>query len=93
MSPASSKAATVVWPTATPNTNTLVGLAGRTSAIFGSAANRLAIGREARSTLPEPASSTSVRSLGDGAAGAAVTAASSSSPTAAAVTKRCITAS
>ena len=34
----------MVWPAATPNTNRLAALAGRTSATFGSATNTLAAG-------------------------------------------------
>ena len=37
-----------------PNTNTLVGLAGRTSATFGSAVNRLAAGCANVTTRPAP---------------------------------------
>src|SRR5579859_2274597 len=89
MSPASSKAATVVRPTATPKMNTLVGLAGRTSATLGSAANRLAIGREVRTTFPDPASSARERSP---AAGCAVAIPPErSSPIKTATTKRGIT--
>ena len=51
-----SSAATVVRPGETPNMNRLVALAGRTSAIFGSAANTLAAPVVNCSTRPLPAS-------------------------------------
>src|SRR3954452_8345723 len=54
--PAWSSAAIVVRPGATPKTKTLVGLAGRTSATLGSAANRLVIARPVWITWPDPAS-------------------------------------
>ncbi len=49
----------VVRPGAMPNTNRLVGLAGRTSAIFGSAANRLVAGVASVTTRPPPTFSVS----------------------------------
>ena len=52
--PAALVATIVVWPRSLPNTNIVVGLAGRTSITFGSAANRSAIGRGSVISLPEP---------------------------------------
>ncbi len=49
----------VVRPGAMPNTNRLVGLAGRTSATFGSAANRLVTGLARVMTRPAPTLSVS----------------------------------
>src|ERR1700761_8641610 len=55
--PLASRAATVERPGPTPKMKTLLALAGRTSTIFGSAANRLETRPLMRNTRPVPASS------------------------------------
>jgi hypothetical protein len=63
-----SSAATVVVPGATPKTNMLLALAGRTSAIFGSAVNTLVAGALRCSTWPLPADRVMVACTGAGRA-------------------------